>query len=104
MRWRRRRATSGPALVPATSRGPRRLLQPECSAQPGAHLLRRDAAVAVLVQRVEDRVGPAPLLTGDEAVAVEIEDAEQIARGIGGVALHLRSEERRVGKECRSRW
>src|SRR6266446_284427 len=91
------RKTVRPPRRPYSEKG---LLQPECSAQPGPHLLRRDPTVAVHVQRVEDGVGPAPLLAGDEAVAVEIEDAKQIARGIGGVALHLLHQQalqRRLG-------
>ena len=36
--------------------------------------------------------------------AAYAEGAFSLAARIGPARLHLRSEERRVGKECRSRW
>src|SRR2546422_11560365 len=40
----------------------------------------------------------------DEGVAGMIEHHGEAARRVGGDEQALRSEERRVGKECRSRW
>src|ERR1041384_2243327 len=39
-----------------------------------------------------------PLQVGSSAPLLEWND------GLGGIGVHFRSEERRVGKECRSRW
>ena len=49
-----------------------------------------------LDRREEDEVAPAAEGAGGGAVARR--------RGVGGAAVGARSEERRVGKECRSRW
>src|SRR6266536_631799 len=55
-----------------------------------------------------------PHVTGVQTCALPIEDGQRppvaggggrwLDRPISGIADHLRSEERRVGKECRSRW
>ena len=44
-------------------------------------------------------------LGADRAVNINDEDAVEVVRQLtGGVGADIRSEERRVGKECRSRW
>src|SRR5690242_21954197 len=45
-------------------------------------------------------LGPAMLLTHDPVLAWKIGMGVTVAMGV----IKLRSEERRVGKECRSRW
>ena len=50
-------------------------LSRNAGAEPGGHLLGRDAPVVVDVERVEHGVGSAPLFARDEAVAVEVVDA-----------------------------
>src|SRR5690606_39316787 len=55
--------------------------------------------VAVVVERLERGVGR---LVGDDGVVADpVGDPDVEVRGDGGAG---RSEERRVGKECRSRW
>jgi len=44
-------------------------------AQAGRQLLRRDYAVAVLVQRVEDEIAARPFFAGDESITVEASTA-----------------------------
>src|SRR5256885_900772 len=61
-------------------------------------------AVSKIVRRVEQGVGAALFTRGTHGVALTssgqlfMEPARQL------VLRHERSEERRVGKECRSRW
>src|SRR3989449_11516701 len=75
-----------------------------------------ETAVALRHGRVNGRVAPlvrihSQCLTGDVLTSQRCDCRAQlelslrrISRARAGLLLYLRSEERRVGKECRSRW
>src|SRR5262249_5187743 len=65
------------------SRGRHATRKAERGAQAGCELVRGDFSVAVRVERVEHRVGAAPLFARDEAITVEVPRAEQFARRVG---------------------
>src|SRR5258708_20809541 len=70
-------------------------------ALPISHPLRRKRLLDLEVDEV-DAFGE-----GDEDVEAGADDAVEFAESLdyaGGVGADGRSEERRVGKECRSRW
>src|SRR3712207_8823383 len=57
------------------------------------------------LDRVEELTLETPLvLDGDAAVGLQVLVGAEDDTGARPVSIHSRSEERRVGKECRSRW
>src|SRR3712207_6891474 len=66
--------------------------------------LRRESADRLVVASVlpGSSAASSGLCAGDEVVAVDGRPTR--SRTVADVATALRSEERRVGKECRSRW
>ena len=77
----------GPVPVGDALNEPSLLRQHERAAEARRHLLGRDLAVAVGVERGEHRGRAAPLLARDEAVAVEVEHLEEVVRGVAGLRL-----------------
>ena len=67
---------------------------------------------AALTQRAYEKAAAAGVLPGGVEVSATVEIPKDAAHGdyassfamAGARAMHMRSEERRVGKECRSRW
>src|ERR687897_1549204 len=69
---------------------------PAGTGQPGQGALRNDAQVVVDVARVDTHSTSPSRASGSRC--------RRISSGTGTCAPNGRSEERRVGKECRSRW
>src|SRR5262245_57013032 len=90
-RWRSRKRSAAPTssrLAASASGGQSTswlAREHERAAEARAHLLGRDPAVAVGVERGEHGGRAAPLLAGDEAVAVEVVDLEEVVRGLAGL-------------------
>src|SRR5438552_13829558 len=74
----------------------------------GHHLVdRRDRPALLLdLAEVADRDEADHPIAGDDRYGAEVERQDEVAdeRADHRARLHRRSEERRVGKECRSRW
>lgn len=64
-------------------------------------LMERDETVMVVIHDIKDGIGAEPLLAGNDAIAVEIVEAEQLMGGFsyGGAAFELTesSGEKRFG-------
>src|SRR5438876_5611027 len=70
-----------------------------CALPISAVALPRRRAIAEARLRSRQRPGPPARVGGAARAAVRRDE-----RHLGAGNVHLRSEERRVGKECRSRW
>src|SRR5256884_991837 len=67
----------------------------------------REALVSIIGERakVAAVAGSRDSLTkAASEVSIEVDDPELLSVPVEGVDVYVRSEERRVGKECRSRW
>ena len=63
-----------------------------------------DKELSLLFQKVLEKSGYQVKSASDGAQALEVLDREYIDLIISDIMMPVRSEERRVGKECRSRW
>src|SRR3712207_9458434 len=99
-------------MLPARTRSPPNFLMPRYFGllsrpfreEPTPFLCAMVASVSAQIDVVDADFGealPVPLLAGVILPALELEDDDLLAPA---VPYDLRSEERRVGKECRSRW